>query len=106
MALSEIKTNIQKCEAKDEPQTNDSHKIRQIMSKIMESTHTHTHTHTQTHTSEVKTVQQKYSGLTQQTKEIKNLPVENKTRARCQVGNKTMKTKLTGMLRRKERKKE
>ena len=48
MALSEIKTNIQKCEAKDEPQTNDSHKIRQIMSKIMESTHTHTHTHRHT----------------------------------------------------------
>ena len=46
MALSEIKTNIQKCEAKDEPQTNDSHEIRQIMSKIMESTHTHTHTDT------------------------------------------------------------
>ena len=82
MALSEIKTNIQKCEAKDEPQTNDSHKIRQIMSKIMESTHTHTHTHThtQTHTSEVKTVQQKYSGLTQQTKEIKNYIYQLKTK--------------------------
>ena len=30
--------------------------------------------------------------------------VENKTKARCQVGNKEMKTKLTNMLRGKERK--
>ena len=35
MALSEIKTNIQKRETKDEPQTNDSYKIRQIIIKIM-----------------------------------------------------------------------
>ena len=32
--------------------------------------------------------------------------MENKTKARCQVGNKAMKTKLTNMLRGKERKKE
>ena len=31
--------------------------------------------------------------------------MENKTRARCQLGNKAMKTKLTNMLRGKERKK-
>ena len=31
--------------------------------------------------------------------------MENKTKARCQVGNKTMKIKLTNMLRGKERKK-
>ena len=30
---------------------------------------------------------------------------ENKTKARCQVGNKAMKTKLTNMLKGKERKK-
>ena len=32
--------------------------------------------------------------------------MENKTKARCQVANKAMKTKLTNMLRRKEGKKE
>ena len=31
--------------------------------------------------------------------------LENKTKARCQVGNKAMKTKLTNILRRKERNK-
>ena len=31
---------------------------------------------------------------------------ENKTKARCQVGNKAIKIKLTNMLRGKERKKE
>ena len=31
--------------------------------------------------------------------------LENKTKARCQVGNKAMKTKLTNILRGKERKK-
>ena len=36
MALSEIKTNIQNQETKDEPQTNDSYKIRQIIIKMME----------------------------------------------------------------------
>ena len=30
--------------------------------------------------------------------------LENKTKARCQVGNKAMKTKLTNILRGKERK--
>ena len=39
MALSEIKTNIQKRETKDEPQTNGSYKIRQIIIKIIEYTH-------------------------------------------------------------------
>ena len=38
MALSEIKTNIQKWEIKAKPQTN-SYKIRQIIIKIMEYTH-------------------------------------------------------------------
>ena len=39
MALSEIKTNIQTGETKDEPLTNGSYKIRQIIIKIMEYTH-------------------------------------------------------------------
>ena len=43
MAFSEIKTNIQKQETKDEPQTNSSYKIRQIIVKIMEYTHIHIH---------------------------------------------------------------
>ena len=41
MALSEIKTNTQKWETKDEPRTSGSCKIRQIIIKIMEYTHTH-----------------------------------------------------------------
>ena len=39
MALSEIKTDMQKQETKDEPQTNCSYKTRQIIIKIMEYTH-------------------------------------------------------------------
>jgi hypothetical protein len=42
MALSESKTNIQKQETKDEPQTS-SYKIRQIIFKIMEYAHIHKH---------------------------------------------------------------
>ena len=41
MALSEIKTNIQKLETKDEPETNGSYKIRQIIIKIVEYIHIH-----------------------------------------------------------------
>jgi len=43
MALSGIKTNAQKREIKDEPQTNGSYEIRQIRIKIMEYTHIHIH---------------------------------------------------------------
>ena len=57
----------------------------------------------------------RYSRLTRQTKEIEiyiyqlrtrltKYKLENKTKARCQVGNKAMKTKLTNMLMGKERK--
>ena len=53
MALSEIKTNTQKWETKDEPQTNGSNKIRQIIIRIMEHTHIHIHP-----ISKVKTSQQ------------------------------------------------
>ena len=62
MALSEIKTNIQKRETKDEPQTNGNYKIRQIIIKnkgIHTHTHTHTHTYIYTLMSKVNTVQQK-----------------------------------------------
>ena len=38
-----IKTNIPKRETKDEPQTNGSYKIRQIIIKIMEYIHIHIH---------------------------------------------------------------
>ena len=41
MTLSEIKTNIQKQETKDEPQTNGSYKFRQIINKIMDYTQAH-----------------------------------------------------------------
>ena len=40
MALGEIKTNIQKRETKDEPQTNGNYKIKQII-KIIEYTDIH-----------------------------------------------------------------
>ena len=55
-----------------------------------------------------------YNTLTWQTKEIRNYinqlrtklkyKLENKTKARCQMGNKAMKTILTNRLRGKERK--
>ena len=68
MALSEIKTNIQKWETKDEPQTNGSYKIRQIIIKIMEYTHKHIHPWAKSDSP----TKIKYSRLTQWTKEIKN----------------------------------
>jgi len=43
MVLSEIKTYTQKQETKDEPQTDGSLKIRQIIIKIMEYTHIYIH---------------------------------------------------------------
>ena len=43
MALSEIKTNIQNQDTKDEPKTNGNYNIRQIIIKIMEYTHIHIH---------------------------------------------------------------
>ena len=41
MALRKSKANIQKWETKDEPQTNGSYKIREIIIKIMEYTQIH-----------------------------------------------------------------
>ena len=69
MALSEINRNIQKWETKDELQTNDSYKIRQLIIKIMEYTHIYIYTHEQSQKSPTKI---KYSRLTQRTMEIKN----------------------------------
>ena len=77
----------------------------------MEYTHKHTHEQSQNSPTKIK-----HNRLTQQTKEIKNgiyqlrtkltkHKLETKTKARCKVGNKAMKTKLTNMLRGKERKK-
>ena len=64
MALSELKTNIPKQETKDEPQTNGSYKIRQIIINIVK------YTHIQNQNSPTKI---KYNKLTQQTKETKKL---------------------------------
>ena len=77
MALSEIKTNIQKQETKDEPQTNGSYKIRQIIIKIMEYTHIHKYQQ-----AKVKPVQQKkvkqIDPVNKGNKKL-YLPVKNKT---------------------------
>ena len=67
MALSEIKTNIQKWETKDESQTNGRYNIRQIIIKMMD--YTHIHAHEQSKNSPIKI---NYNRLTQRTKEIKN----------------------------------
>jgi len=59
---------MQKRETKEEPQTNSSYKIRQIVIKIMGYTHIHIH-HNQSQNNPTKI---KYSRLAWQTKEIKN----------------------------------
>ena len=41
MALNEIETNTPKQETKDERQTNDSYRIRQVTIKVMEHIHIH-----------------------------------------------------------------
>ena len=68
MAFTEIKTNTQKQETKDEPQTNGSYKIRQIIIKMMEYAQ-YIYTHKQSQNSPTKI---KYNRLTLQTKETKN----------------------------------
>ena len=65
MALSEIKIIIQKQETKDEPQTSDSYKIRQIIIKIKE--YIYTHEKTQNRPTKIKC-----TTLTWLTKETKN----------------------------------
>ena len=93
MALSEIKTNTQNQETKDEPQTNGSYKIKQIIIKIMEYTHMYILPKAKSKQSNLK-----YSRFTWRAKDIKNYiyqlrkklkhKPENKTKIRCQVGNK------------------
>ena len=83
MVLSEVKTNTQKQETKDELQTNGSYKIRQIVIKIMKHTHIHIH-HEQTQNSPPKI---KYGRLTQRTKEIKNYIYQLRTKlTKAQTG--------------------
>ena len=68
MALRESKTNIPKWETKDEPQTNGSYKIRQIIIKMMEyAQYIYTHKQSQNSPTHIK-----YSKLTWWTKETKN----------------------------------
>ena len=75
MALSEIKTNIQNQETKDEPQTNSSFKIRQIIVKIMEYAYIYTHEQSENSPTKIK-----YSRLIQWTKEIKNCIYQLRTK--------------------------
>ena len=82
MALSEIKTNIQKWETKDEPQANDSYKIRQI---IIKRWNIHIYTHEPSQNSPTKI---KYSRLTQQTKEIKNYICQLRTKLKHNLEDK------------------
>ena len=77
MALSEIKTNIQKRETKDEPQTNGGYKIRQIIMKIMEYTHTHIHPWAKSKQSNKNKVQE--IDLVNKGNQKLYLPVKNKT---------------------------
>ena len=74
--------------------------------------HIYIHTHEQSKNSATKV---RFRRVTWQTKEIRNYiyqlrtkltkaQLENKTKARCQVGNKAMKRKLSSMLRGKEKK--
>ena len=83
LTLSEIKTNTPKQETKDEPQTNGSYRIRQIISKIMEYTHIDIHSWAKSKQSN----KIKYSRLTWQTKEIKNYIYQLRTKlTKAQTG--------------------
>ena len=77
MALIEIKTNTPKQETKDEPQTNGSYKIKQIIIKIMDYTHIHIHPYAKSKQCHKNKVQQ----IDLANKGNKNLclPVKNKT---------------------------
>ena len=77
MALSESKTNIQKWETKEEPQTNGSYKVRQIIVKIMEYTHIHIHPWAKWKQSNKNKVQQ--IGRVNKVNQNLYLPVKNKT---------------------------
>jgi len=76
MALSEIKRNIQTGETKDEPQTNGSYKIMQIIFKLMKYTHIHMHPCARS----TRSNKIKYNRLTRKTKEIKNYIYQLRTK--------------------------
>ena len=76
MVWSEINTNMQKWETKDEPQANCSYKIRQKIIKIMEYTHIHIYPKQNQNSS----AKRKYNRLTQQTKEAKNFIYQLRTK--------------------------
>ena len=77
MALSEIKTNMQNQETKDEPQTNGSQKIRQIIIKIMEYAHMPIHPEVKSKQSNKNKVQQ--TGPVDKGNQNLYLPVKSKT---------------------------
>ena len=77
MASSETETNIQKQETIDEPQTNGSYKISQIIIKIMEYTHIHIHPWAKSKQSDKSKVQ--YIDLVNKGNKKLYLTVKNKT---------------------------
>ena len=77
MALSEIKANTPKRGNKDEPQTNGSYKIRQIIIKIMEYTHIHIYPQAKPEQSNKPKLQQ-IDPMNKGNKKL-YLPVKNKT---------------------------
>ena len=77
MALSKIKTNIQKWETIDEPQTNGSYKLRQIIIKLMEYTYMHLHPWAKSKQSNKNKVQ--YTDPVNKENQKVYLPVKNKT---------------------------
>ena len=79
MASSEIKTNIQKWETKDEPQTSYIYKIRQITIKIMEHTHIHIHPWAKSKETNKNKVQE--TDMVNKRNKRLYLPVKNKTKA-------------------------
>ena len=92
---------------KDESKTNGVYQIRQIIIKIME--YIHIHPWAKWNQSSKNKVQ--YIDLVNKGNQKLYLPIKNNTnlstnsKTKLKVGNKEMKTKLTNMLRGKERKK-
>ena len=74
--LDEIRTNTQKWEIKDKPQTNASYKIRQMTIKIIEYTHVHIHPWAKS----ILYNKNKVCRLTWQTKKIKNYIYQLRTK--------------------------
>ena len=77
MELSEIKTNVQKRETKDKPQTNGNYKIRQIIIKIMIYIPIHIHSLVKSKQSNKNKVQE--IDLANKGNKKLYLPVKNKT---------------------------